>query len=189
LHKLRTTNLRHQPKRTFVIFLLFPCLVGKELCGCQLAKWLLLAIQAHQDFLRITWCDGFDARGCLHWLVHLLITCRVELHCFAWSFVSHVGIRSFLVSFQAVWSGARGVQGEPLPPKNFAWAPQWAPKFSGLFLKVLHRSLTASLVAKLAPPVDPQMKMSGSAPAGGCCVTLQMLMRAGVLRCKYFVRR
>jgi len=45
--------------------------------------------------------------------------------------------------------------GGPLPPKNF----------SGLFLKVLHRPLTAPLVAKLAPPVAPQMKMSGSAPA------------------------
>ena len=41
-------------------------------------------------------------------------------------------------------------------------APQ---NFSGLFLKVLHRPLTAPLVAKLAPPVAPQMKMSGSAPA------------------------
>jgi len=47
-------------------------------------------------FVYSTRCDGFDARDCLHWLVHLLITCRVELHCFAWSFVSHVGIRSFL---------------------------------------------------------------------------------------------
>ena len=49
-------------------------------------------------------CDGFDACGCLrlHWLVRLLITCRVELHCFAWSFVLHVNVRSFLVSYQAV---------------------------------------------------------------------------------------
>ena len=31
-------------------------------------------------------------------------------------------------------------------------------------MKVLHRPLTAPLVAKLAPPVAPQMKMSGSAP-------------------------
>ena len=65
--------------------------------------------------------------------------------------------------------GARGVTGGPLPPQNFAWPHQ---KFSawrhatgvGLFLKVLHRPLTAPLVAKLAPPVAPQMKMSGSAP-------------------------
>jgi len=27
------------------------CLVGEEFCGCQLAKWLLPAIQAHQDLL------------------------------------------------------------------------------------------------------------------------------------------
>jgi len=32
----------------------------------------------------------------------LLITCRIKLHCFAWSFVSHVGIRSCLVLYQAV---------------------------------------------------------------------------------------
>jgi len=38
-----------RPKRAFVIFLLFPCLVGEEFRGCQLAKWLLLAIQDHQD--------------------------------------------------------------------------------------------------------------------------------------------
>ena len=58
--------------------------------------------------------------------------------------------------------GARGVPGGgALPPKNFVWPPQ---NFSGLFLKVLHRPLTAPLVAKLAPPVDPQMTMSGSAP-------------------------
>jgi len=51
LDKLRTTNLRHQTQTRFVIFVLFPCLVGKEFCGCQLAKWLLLAIQAHKDLL------------------------------------------------------------------------------------------------------------------------------------------
>jgi len=44
-------------------------------------------------------CDGFDARGRLHWLLHLLITCHVELRCFAWLFVSHVSIRLCLVSF------------------------------------------------------------------------------------------
>jgi len=32
-------------------FFAVSCLVGEEFCGCQLAKWLLLAIQAHQDFL------------------------------------------------------------------------------------------------------------------------------------------
>jgi len=31
------------------MFLLFPRLVGEEFCGCQLAKWLLLAIQDHHD--------------------------------------------------------------------------------------------------------------------------------------------
>ena len=30
-----------------------------------------------------------------------LITCRAELHCFAWSFVSHVDVRWLLVSYQA----------------------------------------------------------------------------------------
>ena len=50
--------------------------------------------------------------------------------------------------------GATAPQILPGPPKNF----------SRLFLKVLHRPLTAPLVAKLAPPVAPQMKMSGSAP-------------------------
>jgi len=35
----------------FVIFVLFPCLVGEEFYGCQLAKWLLLAVQAHQHLL------------------------------------------------------------------------------------------------------------------------------------------
>ena len=59
--------------------------------------------------------------------------------------------------------------GATAPPK-FCLAPQWPPKnFSGLFLKVLHRPLTAPLVAKLAPPVAPQMKMSGSAPAYSYC--------------------
>ena len=48
--------------------------------------------------------------------------------------------------------------GGPLTPTG----PQ---NFSGLFLKVLHRPLTAPLVAKLAPPVAPQMKLSGSTPA------------------------
>jgi len=49
-------------------------------------------------------CDGFDASGCLclHWLVRFLITGRIELHCLAWSFVSHVDVRSFLVLHQAV---------------------------------------------------------------------------------------
>jgi len=61
--------------------------------------------------------------------------------------------------------GARWVpRGATALPK-FCLAPQWPPqKFSGIFLKVLHRPLTAPLVAKLAPPVAPQMKMSGSAP-------------------------
>ena len=35
----------------FVIFLLFPCLLGEKFCGCQLVKLLLLAIQYHQDLL------------------------------------------------------------------------------------------------------------------------------------------
>jgi len=43
----------------------------------------------------------FRCQRSLHWLVRLLITCRVELHCFGWSFVSHVDVRSFLVSYQA----------------------------------------------------------------------------------------
>ena len=44
-------------------------------------------------------CDGFDARGRLHWLLHLLITCHVELHCFAWPLASYVSIRLCSVSF------------------------------------------------------------------------------------------
>jgi len=51
-----------------------------------------------------------------------------------------------------------------LPSQNFAWPPSDPQTFSGLFLKVLHKPLRAPLVAKLAPPVAPQMKMSGSAP-------------------------
>ena len=42
------------------------------------------------------WCPRLPA------LITPLIMCRVELHCFAWSFVSHVSIRSCLVSYQAV---------------------------------------------------------------------------------------
>ena len=38
-------------------------------------------------------------------------------------------------------------------------------RFVKICIEVLHRPLTAPLVAKLAPPVTPQMKMSGSAPA------------------------
>jgi len=45
------TNLRHQNQTCFCHFLLFPYLVGEEFCSWQLAKWLLLAIQAHQDLL------------------------------------------------------------------------------------------------------------------------------------------
>ena len=61
--------------------------------------------------------------------------------------------------------------GGELPPQNFAWLPQWPlQKCSGLFLKGLHRPLTAPLVAKLAPPVPPQMKMSGSAPGNNAYV-------------------
>ena len=54
-------------------------------------------------------------------------------------------------------------------PQNFAWPPSVLPKIfrvtSYHCIEVLHRPLTAPLVAKLAPPVAPQMKMSGSAPA------------------------
>ena len=53
---------------------------------------------------------------------------------------------------------------------KFCLALQWPlENFSGLFLKVLHRPLTTLLVAKLAPPVAPQMKMSGSAPGSAYC--------------------
>jgi len=43
-------HLYIRPKHAFVIFLLFPCLFGKEFCSCQLTM-PLLAIQAHQDIL------------------------------------------------------------------------------------------------------------------------------------------
>jgi len=42
-------------------------------------------------------CDGFVSMPPLI----SLITCRAELHCFAWSFVSHVDVRWLLVSYQA----------------------------------------------------------------------------------------
>ena len=52
--------------------------------------------------------------------------------------------------------------------QNFAWPLQWPPKIfrvtSCHCIEVLHRPLAAPLVAKLAPPVPPQVKMSGSAP-------------------------
>jgi len=54
-------------------------------------------------------------------------------------------------------------QGGHCPPKFCLDTPVTPQNFSGLFLKALHRPLTAPLVAKLAPPVAPQMKMSGSA--------------------------
>jgi len=31
-----------RPKCAFVVFLLFPCLIGEEFCSCQLAKLVLL---------------------------------------------------------------------------------------------------------------------------------------------------
>jgi len=39
LHKLKTTNLKHQTQTRFCHFLLFLCLVGEEFCSCQLVKW------------------------------------------------------------------------------------------------------------------------------------------------------
>jgi len=42
LHKVRTTNLRHQTQTPFCLFSLFPCLVGEEFCGYRLAKWLAI---------------------------------------------------------------------------------------------------------------------------------------------------
>jgi len=50
------------------------------------------------------------------------------------------------------------------PHKILPGPPVTPQTFSGLFLKVLHKPLRAPFVAKLAPPVAPQMKMSGSAP-------------------------
>jgi len=44
-----TLIILERPKRPFVIFSLFPGLVGEDFRGCQLVKWLLLAIQYHQD--------------------------------------------------------------------------------------------------------------------------------------------
>ena len=52
----------------------------------------------------------------------------------------------------------------PLPSKIFAWPPQIFRVTSCHCIEDLHRPLTAPLVAKLAPPVAPQMKMSGSPP-------------------------
>jgi len=60
-------------------------------------------VRLHPDWVNSVYhCDDFDARGWLQWLVHLLITCRVDLHCFAWSFVSHFGIGSCVFSYQAI---------------------------------------------------------------------------------------
>jgi len=50
LDEQRTTILRHQTQTRFCHFLgvaLFFVILGLELCGCQLPKWLLLATQAH----------------------------------------------------------------------------------------------------------------------------------------------
>ena len=70
--------------------------------------------------------------------------------------------------------GARGCQGGCFPPKILPVPPSSPAKIFRLTschcIEVLHRPLTAPLVAKLAPPVPPQMKMSGSAPAGGSVV-------------------
>jgi len=57
LDKLRTTIPRHhQTQRRFLSFsCCFPilCPFGVVVCGCHLAKWLLLAIPAHHDLLWI----------------------------------------------------------------------------------------------------------------------------------------
>ena len=62
---------------------------------------LIVLVIGPYNFSKGEECDGFVASGFLrlHWLVRLLIMCRVVLHCFAWSFVSHVDVRSFLVSY------------------------------------------------------------------------------------------
>ena len=58
-----------------------------------------------------------------------------------------------------LWTGAElgGCQESHCPPKIFRVT-------SCHCIEVLHRPLSAPLVAKLAPPVPPQMEMSGSAP-------------------------
>jgi len=64
--------------------------------------------------------------------------------------------------------GARGVPEGALPPKSLPGPPSGSLKIFRVVschcIEVLHRPLTAPLVANLAPPVAPQMKMSGSAP-------------------------
>jgi len=74
-----------------------------------------------------------------------------------------IGMRSQMLYTNA---GAElgGCLGGPLPPKILPGPPSGPPKIRSLS-ESPKQTIDSSLVAKLAPPVPPQMKMSGSAPA------------------------
>ena len=64
-------------------------------------------------------------------------------------------VKQIILSFSlTAWEqgGARGCQGAPLPPKNFACPLKIFHVTSCHCIEVLHRPLRAPLVAKLAPP-------------------------------------
>ena len=71
--------------------------------------------------------------------------------------------------------GARGCQGGPLPPKNFAGPPQWPSQNQVSFCRSLSESPTQTIdsspCCKTGPSsAPPQMKMSGSAPDCGLSI-------------------
>jgi len=57
-----------------------------------------------------------------------------------------------------------GCQGGHCPPKILPGPPSGPPKFFRSLSESPTQTIDSSLAAKLAPPVAPQIKMSGSAP-------------------------